>query len=165
MTPHPQLAWRLAVRDSTLRPTARHVALTLDTWMDKNGHCFPERPTIADATGLGLRTVDAALRTLEHEGFLRVQRSRGRHVNHYYATLPNSAAAAPLNSAGAAPFEQPNSAANDTQTAQQLHVNSAAAAPEAVKKAVKEPVTEPATARNGHHTTPNIHELLARLQR
>ena len=55
-----QLRWKLAIRDSTLDATAKHVALTLDTWMDAHGHCFPERPTIARGASLSVRAALAS---------------------------------------------------------------------------------------------------------
>lgn len=80
-----RLAWRIAVRESSLDATAKHVALTLDTFMDKRGLAWPGRQTLAEATGYAVRTVDRALVRLEQAGLLTVKRGGGRRSNRYCA--------------------------------------------------------------------------------
>lgn len=89
----PLFTWRSAVCDSDLPPTARHVALTLSLHMnERGGSCFPSREELARETGLSVRTVDKAIRTLEDAGWLHVERparQRGRgHPNRYTARVP-----------------------------------------------------------------------------
>jgi hypothetical protein len=84
-----QLAWRIALRSSDLKATSKHVALTLDTYMDATGLAWPSRATLAKATGRSIKQVDRALHELECSGFLVVERSSGRNANRYHATLPN----------------------------------------------------------------------------
>ena len=84
-----RLAWRIAVRDSGLDTTAKHVALTLDVYMDHRGIAWPSKSTLATATGYTVRTVDRALVRVEHAGFVVVAHSRGRKSNLYAASLPN----------------------------------------------------------------------------
>lgn len=85
--------WRDAVRDSELGPTPKLVAHTLATYMNGRGIAWPSRALLAEGASLGsgLRSVDAAVRTLEADGFLVVERSRGRSSHHYCATLPATA--------------------------------------------------------------------------
>jgi hypothetical protein len=83
-------AWRDALRDSDLDPTAKLVGFVISTWWDRNGNgAFPSKPTITAAAGLrSPRAVDQAVHRLEQAGFLDVSRSRGRSSNRYSATLP-----------------------------------------------------------------------------
>jgi biotin operon repressor len=82
-----RLVWRVAVRDSELDATAKHVALTLDTYMDRRGIAWPSKPTLARDTGYTVRAVDRAINRLEQAGLLVVARSRGRRSNLYSAAL------------------------------------------------------------------------------
>lgn len=84
-------AWRIAVRESGLDATAKLVAFTLDTYMDKRGIAWPARPSLAASSTLGIRTVDRALLRLERAGFIVVARGRGRRSNLYCADVPSSA--------------------------------------------------------------------------
>jgi DNA-binding transcriptional MocR family regulator len=85
-----RLAWRVAVRDSNLDPTAKHVALTLDTYMNSRGLAWPSRATLAEATGLSVRTVERALKRVSQSGLIIVIRGRGRTSNLYRANLRSS---------------------------------------------------------------------------
>lgn len=80
-----RLDWRVAVRDSDLSPTAKHVALTLDTYMNSRGLAWPTRATLAEGVGLSVKTVERALRELSQSGFIVVHRGRGRTPNLYRA--------------------------------------------------------------------------------
>lgn len=83
-------AWRIAVRESNLDATAKLVAFTLDTYMDRRGIAWPSRPSLATSSSLGVRTVDRALIRLENAGLIVVARGRGRRSNLYCADVPNS---------------------------------------------------------------------------
>jgi DNA-binding transcriptional ArsR family regulator len=85
-----RLAWRVAVRDSNLDPTAKHVALTLDTYMNSRGLAWPARQTLAEGVGVSVRTLDRALSRLSQSGFVIVMRGRGRRPNLYRANNPSS---------------------------------------------------------------------------
>jgi DNA-binding transcriptional regulator YhcF (GntR family) len=85
--------WRDALRDSDLPSTPKLVALVLSTYLNGRGYGFPSRRTLAQGASLGsgLRSVDRAIAELEREGFLDVERSRGRSSHRYYITLPPTA--------------------------------------------------------------------------
>ena len=86
-------AWRRAVRDDpSLGANAKHVALTLATYMDAaGGSCFPGVEEVTLKTGRGRRTVQYGLRELERAGYLCVDLHRGRgHTNSYQATFPGA---------------------------------------------------------------------------
>jgi hypothetical protein len=87
-----QLDWRIAVCESDVDPTARLVALVLDTFMDKRGFAWPSKEAIAQRAGLSVRAVDGAIERLEAAGLLLVVHSRGRTSNRYQAARPNGAA-------------------------------------------------------------------------
>jgi Helix-turn-helix domain len=93
-----RLKWKLAVRDSRYDPTMKVVAFVLETYMDKDGYCWPGREAIAAGAGCDVRTVDRAIARLETAGFLRVHHSKGRKSNRYQATFPNRDTESPLNS-------------------------------------------------------------------
>jgi hypothetical protein len=80
--------WQDVVLDCALGKTTNLAALTLSTWMDGKGGCFPSRETIAARAGLSVRAVDGALAGLEQAGLLQIEHSRGRRRNVYCATLP-----------------------------------------------------------------------------
>lgn len=81
-------AWQRAVRDSaSLGATAKLVGLTLSTWMDARGVCYPSEATIARAVGRSESTVRRALRELERAGFL-VTRRRKNASNRYRGVKP-----------------------------------------------------------------------------
>lgn len=84
------LQWRIAIRDSGLDPTAKYVALTLETYMNGKGAAWPSRATLAANTGRSISTIDRALLRIEQAGYLKVKRSRGRGSNRYRAVIPNS---------------------------------------------------------------------------
>jgi DNA-binding IscR family transcriptional regulator len=80
-----RLDWRVAVRDSNLSPTAKHVALTLDTYMNSRGLAWPTRTTLAGGVGVSVKTVERALKELSQSRFITVHRGRGRTPNMYRA--------------------------------------------------------------------------------
>lgn len=88
-------SWWRALRASSLSPTARHVALTIATYMDAvGGGAWPSMATLADDTGRSRRTVARAVQELEEHGYLEVQSGGGRLVdgryqhNRYVARMP-----------------------------------------------------------------------------
>jgi hypothetical protein len=90
-----QLDWRLAIRSSDLDPTARLVALVLDTWMNRHGVAWPSRSSIAAGCGITVKTAARAVDRLVAAGFLQVERSKGGksdathyRSNQYCATFP-----------------------------------------------------------------------------
>jgi hypothetical protein len=86
-----RLAWRIAVRDSSLDASAKLVAFTIDTYMDRRGIAWPSRQSLAAGTSLGVRTIDRALVRLEQAELIVVARGRGRRSNLYCANHPNGA--------------------------------------------------------------------------
>jgi hypothetical protein len=88
------LVWRKAIRESDLDSTARLIAYTLSTWLNGKGRAYPSREEIAAGAGVGVTTVDRALRRLEEAGFLDVERTRGggygdnKCTNTYRVLLP-----------------------------------------------------------------------------
>jgi hypothetical protein len=91
--------WRVAVRDSDLDPTARHVALTLSLRMNADGgSCHPSIATLAADTGRSERTVQVALGVLRDAGWLAIDGGGGRQrTNHYRATTPKKVQRKPRN--------------------------------------------------------------------
>jgi len=91
------LVWRKTIVESTLDPIARLVAHTLSVYLNSKGVAYPSRGELAAGSGLGVRTVDRALRRLEAAGFLDVERTRGggygenKNTNRYRVTLPVTA--------------------------------------------------------------------------
>src|SRR5205823_4679656 len=68
----------------------------LHTYADKErGMCWPSRQLIAAGASCDKRTVDQAVRRLEHHGFLAVSRTRGRTSNNYWLRIPSAAPAWP----------------------------------------------------------------------
>lgn len=89
--------WWRGIRASTLTPTARHVGLTIATYMDKDGAgAWPSLATLADDTGRSRRTVARAVGELRELGFLEVESGGGRRggggyvSNRYVALIPVS---------------------------------------------------------------------------
>lgn len=89
-------AWWRALRGSTLRPTAWHVALGISTYMTKAGDgAWPSMATIAADTGRSRSTVARAVRELVDAGYLSIESGGGRRAdggyvsNRYLATTPS----------------------------------------------------------------------------
>ena len=120
------LAWRKAVRDSRdkyVDSTAVAVAFTLDSYADKTGYCWPSRATIAAGAKLTDKTVDQALRRLEHAGFLTASRSKGRTSNRYWLTFPNSGVAPLLDAPPTTEHVRGNHGADDPVTTESTTSN------------------------------------------
>lgn len=90
-------SWWRALRSAPVSPTARHVALALSTYMDRDGgECFPAMSTLAKDTARSRRTVARAVSELDESGYLRVTSGGGRlpsgsyAPNHYQACMPVS---------------------------------------------------------------------------
>lgn len=88
----PLFTWRSAIAESDLKPTTKHVALTLSLHMSERGDsCFPGKPLLAAETGCALRTVDAAIKELGEKRWLEVKKGGGRgRSNQYFAKIPRS---------------------------------------------------------------------------
>lgn len=93
----PLFTWRSAIAapDSGLKPTQRHVALTLALHMnEKGGSAFPGARRLSDETGLAQGTVRRVLSELVEAGWLDLQerggrRGESRKANHYVARTPH----------------------------------------------------------------------------
>lgn len=97
--------WRDALADSPLASSVKLTGLVLATYWQADGSCpawgnvrmpgaGPSRATLARRTSLDWRTVVAALRTLEREGWLiRTHTGTGRgHTHRWVAALPGEPA-------------------------------------------------------------------------
>lgn len=87
----PLFTWRgaIASKESDLKATQRHVALTLSLHMSEKGDsCFPGIPLLAEETGLGQSTVRDSIRRLDEKGWLIRDVRGGRESNRYTATVP-----------------------------------------------------------------------------
>ena len=72
-----------AVRQISMPPTTKLVAITLATYADyKTGECYPTVETLMEDTGLSNRAVCQHIRHIESMGILAVDRSNGRR-SHY----------------------------------------------------------------------------------
>jgi hypothetical protein len=99
------LVWRKALRDSDLSRTAKLVGFVISTYMNGDGVAWPSRNTIAAGGSVTVRAVDAAVKLLEGQGFLEVERDgRGgrTRVNQYVAVIPETAHAVHRSEARAA---------------------------------------------------------------
>lgn len=68
-----------AVRQISMPPTTKLVAITLATYADyETGECFPSIQTLMDDTGLSNRAVGLHIKHIENLGILVVDRSNGR---------------------------------------------------------------------------------------
>lgn len=88
--------WEKGIRDySDLPAGARHIALTLATWMDaETGEAYPSLVVLAAASGRAKSTVIRNLAILSDKGFLDWRKGGGRRPdgsgisNYYSARLP-----------------------------------------------------------------------------
>ena len=68
-----------AVRQISMPPTTKLVAITLATYADyETGECYPSIQTLMDDTGLSNRAVGLHIKHIENLGILVVDRSNGR---------------------------------------------------------------------------------------
>ena len=68
-----------AVRQISMSPTTKLVAITLATYADyETGECYPSIQTLMDDTGLSNRAVGLHIKHIENLGILVVDRSNGR---------------------------------------------------------------------------------------
>lgn len=86
--------WREDVCESDCSANAKHIALTLSTWMNRRGSCFPGKAAIARRSSRSEKTVVRGIHELEKARFLVVRRSSGggNRTNTYQACLPREAA-------------------------------------------------------------------------
>jgi DNA-binding transcriptional MocR family regulator len=94
-----RLAWRVAVRDSSLDATAKHVALTLDIYMNRHGIAWPSRSSLAAGCSCSVKTVARAVARLERAGFVEVKRGHGRRSNLYLGVIPRGDTGVPTTGA------------------------------------------------------------------
>lgn len=109
-----------------VRPGAAAVYLVLRLHADRAGRCFPSQERLADLTGLGLRTVQLAVKTLEKTGLVKVTRRTDRkHGSYllYELTTPSS------EQDGAGPAPGPARADTAPSNAQNLRHQRADSAP------------------------------------
>ena len=81
--------WIDDVMNSTLAPSARHVAHVLYRYMDERCQCFPGVAKLVEKTGLNRKTVMRVIREIEQAGFLSVNRKKGGR-NEYTGTRQTS---------------------------------------------------------------------------
>lgn len=90
----PLFTWRTAICQSDLKPTQRHVAITLSLYMSELGNsAFPGASRLAEDTGLSVRSIRSALGELVELGWLKLitrggLRGEKRVANHYEARIP-----------------------------------------------------------------------------
>lgn len=69
--------WRIAVAESDLDASTKHVLVELHTFMNGHGRkCFPPQTLLASRTSLSERTVRKHLAVAEHAGWIDVQKGR-----------------------------------------------------------------------------------------
>jgi hypothetical protein len=124
------VVWQREVRDSTLDKTAKLVAHTLATFMDRDGVAWPSKDTLARGASLGSgrRAVDAAIDRLEAAGLLEVERTKGRRSFTYRA------AGATLTAQQMSGSEGANVASDDTQRRTNRHATSHALRPNVLER-------------------------------
>jgi hypothetical protein len=89
---------------------------------------------ITQVAGLkSVRTVDYAIRRIEVAGYLAIQRSKGRRLNHYIATTPHRVAG----------FEEFNPASDDNQPRISRHPTPHGDAPEVEVLEIEREVGKP----------------------
>lgn len=86
-----RFAWERALGASDLKPTTRHVLLTLATFFNSQGTCFPSQETIARHSGLTVRAVRKHLQEAIGSGWLSASQSSRRTSKLYSATIPGDA--------------------------------------------------------------------------
>jgi Helix-turn-helix domain len=66
-----------AVREhSVTQGAAKHVLLTLATYADDNGECYPSHATLASNTGLSLRTIERVMKEIPADELQVVQKGK-----------------------------------------------------------------------------------------
>jgi len=82
--------WRHEIRRSELSGSAKFVAFTMALYMNPDGsNCRPGQRNLRADTGLAHDTINEALRTLEDEKWLQLDRAAsGRRAAEYSATVP-----------------------------------------------------------------------------
>jgi hypothetical protein len=87
--PFSPFVYARAIRASDLPPIARHVALTLTSYANRNGDAWPSQETLQRGTGWARRTVNNALNDLEASGWLaRVVRGHQGRATVYRLQVP-----------------------------------------------------------------------------
>lgn len=79
----------LAVKGTTLCPGAKVIAVRLALHLNiEDGRCNPAIGTLARGAGMSESTIHRMIRELERKGWIRVDRSRGRHANSFDLRVP-----------------------------------------------------------------------------
>ena len=117
----PLFTWRSAIAESDLKPSTKHVGLTLSLHMSERGDsCFPGKALLSGETGYDVRTVDRALKELAELRWLDVKKGGGRgRSNHYFAKIPRSFPRAPYFVEAEEDKEKPRHDAGDNGEAEE----------------------------------------------
>lgn len=114
--PAPLFAWRMAIADSDLRSTTRHVLLQLSCHMDLDGQgAWPGSARLAHDTGLHIGTVKQMLAVALDAGWLELVERGGttgmaRRANVWRATIPPTSCGQPaVRSVGNGPPDRSSS--------------------------------------------------------
>jgi hypothetical protein len=78
--------WRISVRDHGPNDkTLKHVLLTISTYMNDQGHCFPSQDTIARGASMAPYTVQKAIAQANASGWIAVflRQSKGQRWRRY----------------------------------------------------------------------------------
>lgn len=92
-TAHLGLVWQKAILKSDLPATTRHVLLTISTYMDRRGQCYPTiKKTLCPATSLSKRCVIEHIKKAEALGWVNISKhdNKGQNWanNQYQAAWP-----------------------------------------------------------------------------
>ena len=87
--------WRIAIRDHAPNDkTLKHVLLTIATFMDEDGYCFPSQDRIARGASMSPYTVQKAIARANASGWIAVYSRKGKgqrwRKNEYRACIPAS---------------------------------------------------------------------------
>lgn len=142
---HRRLAWTIDVRaDPRLSALDKHLALTLYTYMDAEGRCYPGIETLARAMSVCDRSVQRHLHSdragLIRLGYLRIIEGGGRRRTHrYQALFPDAKGRHRATVSGrASDAENPDSLAEKGDSGSQ---NPGAPSPEQDREPEREPVS------------------------
>lgn len=80
--------WTNQIWESDLPKNAKFIAVYLRRFLhgDKRT-CYPSKSRMIKETGMGKKTINAALKLLQHEGYISISVSRGGSSNRYTIQL------------------------------------------------------------------------------
>jgi DNA-binding transcriptional MocR family regulator len=87
-----KINWCHAIGQSGLRTTVKCVAFAIGAHMNAAGEANPSQARLADYASVSVRTVYTAIKRLEADELLRVERVQGRRAS-YFAAKPTPEAA------------------------------------------------------------------------